>query len=171
MSTLNAAAWFTERKKYNFKEVSIDGVSFNLIQLTDDLIEMVKDCETYESMLDLSAELGLSAGRKRIFDDAEMSADMDEFWLLPALNAHEDSSTRKQAGLEVCKISGLNEFLQDTLQSELEAEEAEKARLKAKALEASGVLDGDSETLGANGVTMGELDADADADAYSAINQ
>ena len=134
MSNFNAGKWFAERKKYNFKPVTIEGVDFDLMPLTEDLIQKVLLCETYVEMIAEAARCGLSSGRDRICDDAEMASDIDVIWELEELDIDCDPSLQHKVGEKVCAISGLTEITEDKkLDEEIKAEEA-----------ASRVIDGDN---------------------------
>ena len=103
MSNINVGNWFTERKKFNFQELTVEGYDFQLVPLDDELIEDVKAATTLNSALALAADYGLSVGRDRI---------------------------KHQVGEYVCNISGLSEHIQIVREVEKEAAEAEEARIK-----------------------------------------
>ena len=129
MSNINVGNWFTERKKFNFQELTVEGYDFQLVPLDDELIEDVKAATTLNSALALAAEYGLSVGRDRIFNDDDMAADLDVFWGQAEVNSG-DPSIKHQVGEYVCNISGLAEHIQIVREVEKEAAEAEEARIK-----------------------------------------
>ena len=127
MTILNVATYLTERKRFNFSEHTIEGIEFNLIPLTDDMIQEFKiDNETYEDMLSSAATYGVSVGRNRVCNDEEMAEDLKGMWTLDQFADCEPSLLHK-VGEKVCAISGLTEFIED--QRKLEEELAEEAAL------------------------------------------
>ena len=132
MTIFNVATYLTERKRFNFSEHTIEGIEFNLIPLTDDMIQEFKiDNETYEDMLSAAATYGVAVGRNRVCNDEEMAADLEGMWTLEQFIDCEPSLLHK-VGEKVCAISGLTEFVED--QRKLEEELAEEA----------GIIDGDN---------------------------
>tara|TARA_R110000744_G_scaffold341635_1_gene446827 strand:- start:955 stop:1431 length:477 start_codon:yes stop_codon:yes gene_type:complete len=128
MNILNVATYLTERKRFNFSEHTIEGIEFNLIPLTDDMIQEFKiDNETYEDMLSSAATYGVSVGRNRVCNDEEMAADLEGMWALDQFADCEPSLLHK-VGEKVCAISGLTEFIEDQrkLEEDLAEEEAKK---------------------------------------------
>jgi len=147
MSLFNVGKYLAERKKFNFKTYEIEGVEFDLIPLTDDLIQELKINETYDEMILSAANYGISAGRERACDDAEMADDLDGIWSLEQMAIDCDPSLQHKVGEKVCAISGLTEFVED--QKRLEAEiKAEEER----------IVDGDN--LGDTSVTLDDLHKD-----------
>lgn len=146
--------WFESRANLNIKAFTVEGVEFELMALTDDLIDDVQLCDTYADMIDKAASLGLSYNRKRVADDAELSKDFDMLWAMPEINIADLSPTvREQVGAEVCAISGLTEFVESAL-------ERERAVDKEKE-EARNFIEGDD--LGDTSITLGQLESDATA--------
>ena len=124
MSKFNSGNWFAERKKYNFKTVDIEGIDFELMPLTEELIQKVLLCDTYVEMIAMAARCGLSSGRNRVCDDVEMASDIDVIWEKEELNIDCDPSLKHKVGEKVCAISGLTEVTEDKkLDEEIKAEE------------------------------------------------
>jgi len=144
MTIFNVADYLTDRKRFNFQEHEVEGVGFNLIMLSDDMIQEFKvNNEPYDDMLTYAAKNGVSIGRVRVCDDKEMSEDLNDMWDLEQFLECTPSLIH-QVGLKVCEISGLTEFVED--QKKLEEEIAKE--------EAENVVDGDSPI---REVTLGEL--------------
>ena len=149
MAIFSVGQRLAELKKFDFNEYDIEGVGFDLIQLTDDLISGVKMCSTYTQMIILAAESGISAGRKRNWDDDKMRDVLDEMWGWEELDIDCEPTLRHQVGLKVCEISGLSAFVKDrNIFEKNEAKELaeleESERLEE--LKAQGHIDGDAET-------------------------
>ena len=146
MAIFSVGKRLAELKKFDFNEYDIEGVGFDLIQLTDDLISGVKMCSTYTQMIMLAAESGISAGRKRTCDDDKMRDVLDEMWGWEELDIDCEPTLRHQVGLKVCEISGLSAFVEDRNTFEKneakELEELEEAERLDK-LRAEGKIDGD----------------------------
>jgi hypothetical protein len=160
MENFNSGNWFANRKKFNFQEFTVEGVTFNLIPLTDELTESVTEGETLAEMLTLAADYGISSGRLRIVDDTVMFEDMADFWALDELNVECSPSIKHQVGQKVCEISGdLAEYVQVVRDVEAEKAETEANMVKVGEHE----LDGrDSiDNLNDTNIDVGDLDADA----------
>ena len=133
MNISNVAIYLAERKRFNFQVHTVEGIDFNLISLTDTMIQELKvDNETYEGMVLSAAKYGVSVGRERVCDDAEMSADLEEMWSLEQFSECEPSLIH-QVGLVVCEISGLTEYIEDQrkLEEDIKAEDERAAEAKA----------------------------------------
>jgi hypothetical protein len=127
MSIFSVGAYLAERKKYNFKTYTIEGVEFDLIPLTDDLIQELKMSTTYDETLLAAANFGISAGRNRACDDDEMAVDLDGIWGLEQLSIECEPSLQHKVGEKVCDISGLTSYIEDKqLAEEIKAEEEAK---------------------------------------------
>ena len=152
MSNFSVSEWFDNRAKLNICTFTVSDIDFELMALTDDLIDDIKLCDTYAEMLESAASLGLSYNRKRVADDVELSKDFDMLWAKDELNILGLTPTvREQVGTEVCEISGLTDFIESTLQKEREEyNRAEEARAH---------LSGDA--LGDTSITLGQLESDA----------
>lgn len=139
--------WFANRAKLNIQLFCVEGVEFELMALNENLIDDVKSCVTYEEMLSLAANSGISYNRKRVIDDEELSKDIEMLWGLETLDIDLDPCIKFRVGEKVCEISGLNSTLDEMLKSE----EAEKL--------ACLVVDGDN--LPDSDVTLQQLNDDA----------
>ena len=151
MSLFNVGRYLAERKKFNFKTYEIEGIEFDLIPLTDDLIQELKINETALEMILSAANYGISAGRERACDDAEMTEDLDGIWGLEQLSIDCEPCLQYKVGEKVCEISGLTEFVEaQQLDEDIKAEESK-------------IVDGDN--LGDTDITLGQLEADANKNA------
>ena len=136
MDNFIVSDWFKIRAKLKIQLFSIESIDFELMTLTDELKEKVELCETYEDMLSVAANHGLSYNRKRVTDDAELAKDIDILWGLASLDVDLDPCIKYRVGEKVCEISGLTSSLDEMLESE----EAEKVQ----ELKDQGHIDGDA---------------------------
>ncbi len=105
----------------------VEGVEFELITLTDELVEEVMQCTTYADMLSLAADSGLACDNERILDDERLSPSIERLWKDSRVDIGCEPSVKHQVGLKVCEISDLSEFIEEQELKELAAEE-EKAK-------------------------------------------
>lgn len=148
MNKFIVSEWFASRAKLKIQIFSIEGVEFELMALSENLIDDVKSCVTYEEMLSLAANSGISYNRKRVVDDVELAKDIDMLWGLESIDVDLDPCIKYRVGEKVCEISGLKDDLEEILEIERQAAIA---------------IDGDN--LPKGDVTLGELEADANSHA------
>ena len=149
MNKFIVSDWFANRAKLNIQTFEIEGVEFEIMALSDGLKDDVKQCETYEDMLSMAADFGLSYNRKRVVDDSELAKDLDILWGIESLDIELDPCIKYRVGEKVCEISGLDSALQDMLESE-----------EAKKL-ADITVDGDN--MRDTNITLQQLNEDAEA--------
>ena len=149
MNKFIVSDWFANRAKLNIQTFEIEGVEFEIMALSDSLKDDVKQCETYEDMLSMAADFGLSYNRKRVVDDSELAKDLDILWGIESLDIELDPCIKYRVGEKVCEISGLDSVLQDVLESE-----------EAKKL-ADVTVDGDN--MRDTNITLQQLNEDAEA--------
>jgi hypothetical protein len=112
MNITNVGTYLTNRIKFNFQQHVIEGVEFDLIPLTEDMIlELQIEQETYADKLEYAAKYGVSIERNRVCDDALMAEELKGMWELEQFSECEPSLIHK-VGLMVCEISGLTEFVE-----------------------------------------------------------
>lgn len=151
MQQFIVSEFFAKRAKLVIQEYNVEGVVFELMALTEDLKEKVELCESYEDMLSMAADSGLSYNRKRVIDDSELAKDIAMLWGLDNMDIDSNPCIKYRVGEKVCEISGLASVLEDML----EAEEQQRV----DELKAQGNICGDSETPA---VTLDQLNDDAD---------
>ena len=127
------------------ESVTVEGIEFELMSLTGDLINDLKSCESHNEMLNFAADYGLSVDGKRVVEDDYMSSRLDLLWANEALALEVDPCVKYRVGEKVCEISGLADFLLETLDAE----------------ELANVIEGDK--LPSGDITLGQLEADANA--------
>jgi hypothetical protein len=120
MSNFIVSDFFAGRAKLNIQKFIVESVEFELMALDGELKEKVELCESYEDMLSMAADSGLSYNRKRVTDDAELAKDIDMLWSLSGLDVDCDPCIKYRVGEKVCEISGLTSALEEMLQSEKE---------------------------------------------------
>ena len=145
--------WFAKRAKLSIQLFEVEGVEFELMALDDELKEKVELCDSYEDMLSMAADHGLSYNRNRVADDAELAKDIDKLWELSGLDVDCDPCIKYRVGENVCEISDLTSALEDMLKKE----------------KADKVLDGDNLTDEQLSEDMDKVEADYNA--HNNINQ
>jgi len=151
MSKFIVSEWFASRAKLNIQLFNVEGVEFELMALTESLAEDVESCVTYEEMLSLAANSGISYNRKRVVDDVELAKDIDMLWGLETIDIDLDPCIKYRVGEKVCEISGLKDKLEEMLEAEKQA---------AISVDGDNLPDGD--------ITLGQLEADANNHALHA---
>tara|TARA_B100000809_G_scaffold266667_1_gene330602 strand:+ start:1331 stop:1804 length:474 start_codon:yes stop_codon:yes gene_type:complete len=151
MSDFIVSNWFENRAKLNIQLFSVEHIDFEIMALTDDLIDDIKCCDSYAEMIELAANSGISYNRKRVVDDPELAKDIDMLWSLDEMSVESDPSIRWIVGLEICDISGLSDLLDETYATEQEKD--------TRAAEAKEYLEGDA--LPDSSLTLGQLESDA----------
>ena len=116
--------WFANRLiQKTIQTFTIEDIEFEIMALTQSMINAVKSCESHKEMLFLAADNGLSFNRSRVIDDKELTInDIAALWGEELKDIDSDPCIRARVGEKVCEISGLDETLKD----QFEAEEKEK---------------------------------------------
>ena len=154
MNQFIVSDFFAKRAKLDIQAYEVEGVVFELMALTDDLKEKVELCESYEDMLSMAADNGLSYSRKRVVDDEELALDIDMLWGLDSMDVDCDPCIKYRVGEKVCEISGLSPVLEEQILADEQA--------RADAEREKGYLDGDSEGLPLT-ESMGKIQSDMNA--------
>ena len=126
------------------ESVNIEGIDFEIMSLTDNLIKELKSKDSHNEMLNYAADYGLAVDGKRVIEDSYMTSRLDLLWANEALTLEVDPCIKYRVGDTVCEISGLTDFLLETLEAEKEAANA---------------IDGDN--LPESDITLGQLNDDA----------
>ena len=143
---------------------TIENIEFELMALDKGMVEAVKLCSTYEDMLFLAANGGLSYERSRVIDDENLTEeDIDALWGDELKDVDSDPCIRYRVGEKVCEISGLQDTIEEmlALEAEVAREEEEAVLIKV----------GDHELAGStliDNLNQESLDADA-AEYVSAV--
>ena len=117
---------------------TIENIPFEMMSLTTEQTIDLKACESYIEMLDYAANYGLAIDGKRVIDDEYMAARLDALWETEELEIDSDPCIQYRVGEKVCEISGLEDFLKETLSKEEEAE-------RVADVQKEGVINGDGE--------------------------
>ena len=142
--------WFEKRAALNIQTYEVEGIVFELMALDADLIESVKDTGSYNELLSVAADAGISYNRKRVADDAELSKDLALLWGLESLDVESDPCVKMRVGEKVCEISGLSSYCstvleveeEAALQAELDAEAAREIKVGDHSLPGNTLIDG-----------------------------
>jgi hypothetical protein len=135
MNNFNVANWFAERSKLKIQSFTVENIDFELMALTEVMIESAKECDSYKEILHFAADSGISYSRKRVIDDEDLAKDISMLWGKDELDSELDPCIRLRVGDKVCAISGLTSYIQERLEAELEEEirvEEEKAEEERK---------------------------------------
>ena len=123
----NLSLWVANQKRFEFVVDTIEGVTLNLIALTDDLIQTVKMMDNSNDMVLACADYGVSDGNTRFCEDDKLAEYLGNAWVNPEFMIDCDPSLKFQVGERVAEISGILEFINDAREAEelaeLEAEE------------------------------------------------
>lgn len=154
MTIYNAADFLVERKRFKPQPHTIEEVIFSLIPLDNDMIKEFKaDNVPYDDMLVYAAKRGVSIGRDRVFEDDEMSLELDDMWKRDQFSECVPTLIH-QVGLVVCEISGLTEFIENKKLEEETAPDDDEAGFNLNGT----IVPGDTEI---HGITAESLEADA----------
>ena len=121
MSNFIVSKFFAERKKLNIQLFSVENIDFELMALTDEQQEEVKELATSSAeMIAMCADMGLSYDRNRVYDDAELAKDIDKLWAQDAFDIDIEPSVKEQVGVKIIEISGLIKSLEAMIAEEAE---------------------------------------------------
>ena len=130
----NLSLWVANQKRFEFVVDTIEGVTLNLIALTDDLTQTVKMNDNSNDMVLACADYGVSNGDIRFCEDDKLAEYLGNAWVNPEFMIDCDPSLKFQVGERVAEISGILGFINDAREAEelaeLEAEEAAKEAAK-----------------------------------------
>lgn len=144
--------YFREIAKFLPVDFEVEGVPFELMPLTDNLIEKLKDENDSETAIKLAADWSLSYDGLRVIDNEKMKSHIVAFWVDEELPEAEPE-LKIQVGNEAIKISGLSDYIEELQEEEeLAAMEAEEKKH----------IDGDDEDLDLN-VPMGQIQQELNA--------
>lgn len=128
----------------SIQEFEVEGVVFDIMALSADLKERVELCESYDEMISLAADGGLSFDGSRAIDNEGLN--VSALWGEGELSLDSDPCIKYRVGEKVCEISGLDSVLEEMLETEEEAkrelEQAEEAARVQELLD-KGNIDGD----------------------------
>jgi hypothetical protein len=100
----------------SIQEFEVEGVVFDIMALSTDLKERVELCESYDEMISLAAEGGLSFDGERAIDNDYL--DVSALWGEGELSIDSDPCIQYRVGEKVCEISGLESVLEEMLENE-----------------------------------------------------
>jgi len=128
--------WFANRLiQKTIQTFTAENIEFEIMALTQSMIDKVKSCDSHKEMLFLAADSGIVFNGTRAIDSKDLTADdITALWGDESLDIDCDPCIRARVGEQVCEISGLAEMLEEViaLEAELaEEEEAEKLKLDA----------------------------------------
>lgn len=117
MSNFDVSAWILQQAKIKDEAFTCEGNDFDLLSLTDDLIELAREFKDADGLLEYCATYGLAAGNIRAVDVPGMTEDkLAAVWLQETIALDVDPSVCHQVGRRIAEMSGLEDFL-DTLEN------------------------------------------------------
>tara|TARA_R110000751_G_scaffold73408_1_gene148418 strand:+ start:4427 stop:4951 length:525 start_codon:yes stop_codon:yes gene_type:complete len=152
--SFNLSEWVAHQKIFEPKTVLVEGVTLDLICLTDALKQEVKLMASYEDTILAAADYGVSYGRERFCDDAELFEYLNASWNEKRASIDCNPSLKHQVGIRVCEISGMGEYIADMKESEemkqlededVRAEEARNHLMREESNTDGNIVDGDKE--------------------------
>jgi len=112
MSNFDVSAWILQQAKIKFETFECEGNDFDLLSLTDDLIELAREFKDPEGFLEFCATYGLAAGKIRAVEVPGMTEEkLAAVWLQESIAIDVDPSVCHQVGRKVVEISDLEDFL------------------------------------------------------------
>ncbi len=122
MSNLIVSDFLKQALKFLPVDFTVEGKDFELMPLTDELIEKAKELSTSDKLVDFAADNAISSDGERLTDNEKALCIIKRLW------AHEDMpetnpTIKYQVGEKTLEISGLDDLLLDLLADEKEAAE------------------------------------------------
>ena len=123
MNILNVSNYLEQALKFLPVDFAAEGVDFELMPLTDELINKAKEIKSSDLLIDFAADNAISFGGDRLTDNKKALGVIKKLW------AHEDMpdinpTVKHQVGEKVLEISGLDDLLMDLLTDEKEGLES-----------------------------------------------
>ena len=126
--------WFANRViQKTIQTFTVENIEFEIMALTQSMIDEVKSRDTHKEMLSLAADSGIVFNGTRAIASKDLTVDdITALWGDESLDIDCDPCIRARVGEKVCEISGLGEYIEEVNVLEIEmAEEAEAAAKKA----------------------------------------
>ncbi len=127
--------WFANRVMQKTIQIfTIDNIGFEkdiefeIMALTQSMIDKVKSCDSHKEMLFLAADSGIVFDGTRAIASKDLTVDdIAALWGDESLDIDCDPCIRARVGERVCEISGLAEMLEEVIALEAELAEEEEA--------------------------------------------
>lgn len=134
---LNSGDFFAEQALLIPRLHTIENIGIELLALSSELIQTVKEQETSEEMINMAANSGLAYYANgesfRVVDNERLVNQIAQWWEKDELPIDVEPSIKHQVGMLVCKISGISDFILEKSEYEaLEKDEADKRAAEAK---------------------------------------
>lgn len=151
--------WFANRLiQKTIQTFTAENIEFEIMALTQSMIDKVKSCDSHKEMLFLAADSGIVFNGTRAIDSKDLTVDdIAALWGDESLDIDCDPCIRARVGERVCEISGLAETLEEVIALEAELAEEEEAANNLNA--GLGVIDGDN--LNADGVVIDNMNQES----------
>lgn len=114
MNKLYVKNWLINLKlESSIQVITIEGIDFEVMALSQQLIDDIKSCVDYEEAINIAATAGLVLDGKRAVDDQDIAGRLGELWSEEYLKTEVEPSIKEQVGLKVCDISGINSVIEE----------------------------------------------------------
>jgi hypothetical protein len=156
--SFNASQWVKSYSQIKFDDsFIIQGITFELMSLSEDNIKKARELETSQEIIELAANGGFAINRKRAIEDEGFLDSLALLWEQEEVLVFTDPSIMFSVGEKVCELSGLAEVLSEMILDEDVAAEAE-----AKALEAKNSDEEEAYIINGSDLNMDEIQKQAD---------
>ena len=154
--SFNASQWVKSYSQIKFDDsFIIQGITFELMSLSEDNIKKARELETSQEIIELAANGGFAINRKRAIEDEGFLDSLALLWEQEEVLAFEDPTIMFSVGEKVCELSGLSEVLSEMILDEDVAAEAE-------ALEAKNSDEEEAYIINGSDLNMDEIQKQAD---------
>lgn len=141
--SFNASQWVKSYSQIKFDDsFIIQGITFELMSLSEDNIKKARELETSQEIIELAANGGFAINRKRAIEDESLINSLALLWEQKEVLAFTDPSIMFSVGEKVCELSGLSEVLSEMILDEDVA--AEVSAKKEADEEAAYIVNGDN---------------------------
>ena len=154
--SFNASQWVKSYSQIKFDDsFIIQGITFELMSLSEDNIKKARELETSQEIIELAANGGFAINRKRAIEDEGFLDSLALLWEQEEVLVFKDPTIMFSVGEKVCELSGLAEVLSEMILDEDVAAEAE-------ALEAKNSDEEEAYIINGSDLNMDEIQKQAD---------
>lgn len=111
----NPIEWLQERSKLNIQTFVCEGLPFQIMALSDDLVADLKEFENYDDAIEFAADHGVAVNRQRVSEQEGLKDDLTLFWSKVHEAKKVDPCVKHRVGEQICEISGLTGHVESLL--------------------------------------------------------